>query len=143
MDIHSKEGTKVVFVETDVSQAQISYGNHSDPCGVLEVGKIYTIQKTDVRSGHTKVYLKEFQGMSFNSVWFRDINVEDVQLMLDTLMFYGDPDSYSAITLLLDPPCGDFAYDFDSETEPLSGKYNRKMPGRQAREALEKIFNKY
>jgi len=138
MNIYAEKGTKVIFVETNVSQAQINYGGHTDPRNILEVGKIYTIQKTDVRSSHTKVYLEEFKDIHFNSVWFRDITTEDIQLMLDVIMFYGDPDIYFAISFLIDPPCGDFIYDFDDEYD----EYDRRMPGAKARKVLSKILNK-
>lgn len=48
---------------------------------------------------------------------------------LEAVEFYADPDTYFAIGIFPDPPCGDFIEDF-SETE-LGYK-----PGRMAREAL-------
>lgn len=39
----------------------------------LEVGKIYYLTDLDMGSWHTDVYLEEFEGLSFNSVLFEEI----------------------------------------------------------------------
>ena len=70
MDINSTPGTIVTFIEDDVIQPQIMWGHHTDPRGVLEVGKKYTVSKTEVHGSYTKVFLVGYEGMSFNSVWF-------------------------------------------------------------------------
>lgn len=70
MEIDAKKGTKVKFIEDDVSTHQINWGGHDDPSGILSIGAEYTIDYTDVRSSHTKVFLQEFPGKQFNSVWF-------------------------------------------------------------------------
>jgi len=70
MDIYAKPGTKVKFVEDDVSEAQINWGGNDDPRGVLVVGQEYTIDHTEVHSQHTKVFLEEHPGKIFNCVWF-------------------------------------------------------------------------
>lgn len=70
MNIYAKAGSKVKFTESDPSRAQINWGSHDDPTGILVVGNDYTIDRTDVRSSHTKVFLKEHPGKQFNSVWF-------------------------------------------------------------------------
>lgn len=56
-----------------------------------------------------------------------------IERLRAALEFYADPDTYSAITLFPDPPCGKFVDDFSRET---SGNYNRPMPGKRARAAL-------
>jgi hypothetical protein len=38
----------------------------------LSIGNIYTIEETEVDNWHTDVYLKEFPGIAFNSVFFED-----------------------------------------------------------------------
>lgn len=80
MDIYVKKGTRVRFIEKNPSTHQIRWGSHSDP-SVLEIGKEYTIEETDVRSSHTRVYLQEFPGEYFNSVWFEMVDnySEDVK----------------------------------------------------------------
>ena len=72
MNIYAEEGTRVVF-KGDASQSQIQWGGHQDPTGLLVPGETYTIDRIEVRSYHTKVYLVDYQGKSFNSVWFDEI----------------------------------------------------------------------
>ena len=70
MDIYSKKGTKIRFIGCDESQHR--YGSHTGDYLKLEIGGVYTVKETDVRSSHTKVYLEEWGG-SFNSVCFEQI----------------------------------------------------------------------
>jgi hypothetical protein len=72
MDIYAKEGTKVKYIEDYVGDASVNWGSHEDPRGVLKDGKIYTIDRTEVHSWHTKVFLKGYEDKSYNSVWFED-----------------------------------------------------------------------
>lgn len=72
MDIYAKHGTKVIFTG-DVSQAQINWGGNDDPNGLLEKGKVYTLDYTEVHSYHTKVFLMEFPSKQFNPVWFEEV----------------------------------------------------------------------
>jgi len=51
------------------------------------------------------------------------------------LEFYADPETYFALMIVADPPCGDFANDFtDVWWEPAQD--HKPMPGARAREAL-------
>ena len=61
---------KVKFIEKNVGDSQVRWGSHEDPKNLLEVGKEYEIAYADVRSSHTKIFLKDFPMASFNSVWF-------------------------------------------------------------------------
>lgn len=70
MDIYSKKGTIVKFIEKEVSQDQINFASCDNPEGLLEFNKKYTVENVNVFGWHTVVYLKEFPGKSFNSVWF-------------------------------------------------------------------------
>lgn len=72
MEIDAKPGTKVKYTG-DVSQTQINWGSHTDPRKILVPDKIYTIDRTEIHSYHTKVFLEECPGYSFNSVWFDEI----------------------------------------------------------------------
>ena len=57
------------------------------------------------------------------------------QRLREALAFYADPDTYFAIAFWPDPPCGDFIEDFSEDHgDPF---YNRAMPGRTARDALQ------
>ena len=73
MNIYAKEGTKVKFINDHVTEDNIKWGSHSNPEGLLKDGKTYTIDRTEVHSWHTKVFLKEVSNTSFNSVWFEEI----------------------------------------------------------------------
>lgn len=61
---------------------------------------------------------------------------EENRRLREALEFYADPETYHAIMILADRPCGDFADDFsqDEITEDLG--YERPMPGKYAREVL-------
>jgi hypothetical protein len=39
----------------------------------LEIGKEYTVEKTEVESYHTNVWLEEFPDVKFNSAYFEDV----------------------------------------------------------------------
>lgn len=63
--------------------------------------------------------------------------------LVNALMFYADPDTYFAISVLPDPPCGGFADDFGEieyfdDQDQLVETVLR--PGEHARSALEDIF---
>ncbi len=72
MDIYAKEDTKVIF-KGNVTEEQIKWGGHADPTEFLIEGKEYTVDYTKIHSWHTKVFLKEFPHLSFNSVWFETV----------------------------------------------------------------------
>lgn len=55
-----------------------------------------------------------------------------IDRLREALEFYANPETYFAIALLTDPPCGDFATD-ESETNTELGI----RPGKRAREALK------
>jgi len=54
-----------------------------------------------------------------------------IEQLTDALYFYADADTYFAVAFGFDPPCGDFADDFEFNAE-----YGREMPGERARAAL-------
>ena len=56
---------------------------------------------------------------------------QNTKILIETLQFYADPDTYFAIGFFPDNPCGDFINDFD----------NTGKPGAFARQTLEKYFN--
>lgn len=62
---------------------------------------------------------------------------EIIDELSEALWFYGNPDSYFAITFLNDSPCGEFMEDFDKEHEFID--YIKPMPGKLARQILKKI----
>lgn len=60
----------------DVNDAQVRWGSHDDPRGLLIPGGIYAVESVEVHTNHTKIFLAAFPGKSFNSVWF-DIDLEE------------------------------------------------------------------
>lgn len=71
MDITTPPGTKVKFVERNVSDAQVRWGDNADPRDVLMPGNKYTVERVERYPQHAYVYLKEYPGLAFNSVWFK------------------------------------------------------------------------
>jgi hypothetical protein len=65
----SLPGTKVRFVEKNPD----SYGISKESAKLLTLNDIYTVDRTEVFSWNTEVYLKEFPGEVFNSVWFTEV----------------------------------------------------------------------
>lgn len=61
---------KAKFIEENVSENQIRWGNNADPRDILKLGQFYEIDRIDVHSQSTGIFLKEFPGKKFNSVWF-------------------------------------------------------------------------
>jgi len=62
-----KKGDLVRYIGT--SDAQVNWGANSDPRGVLIEGDCYHVEKVEVHSWHTKLYLRGIPG-KFNSVSF-------------------------------------------------------------------------
>ena len=70
MNIYAKEGDRVRCIS--LNEASMRWGSNDDPRGRLELGKVYTVDFTEVHSWHTKVYLKEFPDFKFSSAHFED-----------------------------------------------------------------------
>jgi len=64
-------GTYVKFIGCD--KERIAWGNNSDPTGILIVGDKYYVEKVEMHSQHTKIFLRGVSG-SFNSVCFEKVN---------------------------------------------------------------------
>lgn len=71
MDIHAKQGTKVIVTEDSIKNGYDCVEKHAREH--LKVGKTYTISSTNVNGWNTNVYLEEFPDEVFNSVSFVDI----------------------------------------------------------------------
>lgn len=68
MNIYAEEGHKVVF-----SNPNAGLFIHQEMAAKhLTVGETYTVDYTDVGGWSTDVYLKEVDGVRFNSVLFED-----------------------------------------------------------------------
>lgn len=69
MNIYAEHGDKVIC-----STFAAGYDYHKEVAAkYLKAGKEYTIEKTVVDNWHTDVYLQEFPGVKFNSVFFEDV----------------------------------------------------------------------
>ena len=76
MNIYALKGHKV-----KVSNLSGGYEYHREVANKhLTIGNHYTIEKTDVDSWNTDVYLKEIPGIAFNSVYFEDTEDQDSSL---------------------------------------------------------------
>ncbi len=53
-------------------EMEIRWGDNDDPRGLLESGETYTIMLEEAHTWHTHVYLQEFPGKAFNSIWFKE-----------------------------------------------------------------------
>ncbi len=69
MNIYALEGFKVRCATLEAG-SEYQRKHHSK---LLEVGKEYTVERTEVHSLMTDVFLKEFPGEVFNSVFFEDV----------------------------------------------------------------------
>ena len=65
-----KPGDEVKYV--GCYSAQIKWGGHTDPRGVLKGSATYIVESVSVRSWHTKIYLAGFTG-HFNSACFKKV----------------------------------------------------------------------
>ena len=63
----------IKYVQRIASIAQINWGGHDDPNGLLNPGTEYELEGVYEHSSYTTIHLKEFPGKKFNSVWF-DMN---------------------------------------------------------------------
>ena len=61
-----------------------------------------------------------------------------VKILTKALHFYADPNSYFAIGILSDGPCGEFAGDFSTTYDNFGEKTWK--PGKLARETIVKVF---
>lgn len=56
-----------------IVQNPITCGVSESNAKLLKLGKTYTVERIEEHSWHTKVFLKEFPGVEFNSVWFEEV----------------------------------------------------------------------
>ena len=71
---------KVKYNQSKVCKENINWGSHINPIGTLRDGEIYEIEREEVHTWHTKIFLKGVNG-SCNSVWFDKIT-EDTHYCL-------------------------------------------------------------
>lgn len=67
---HFKSGDKVRY--TGSIEEQVRWGNNDNPVGILIKGDTYFVERVEVHTWHTKLYLRGVYG-KFNSVCFEKI----------------------------------------------------------------------
>jgi hypothetical protein len=67
---------------------------------------------------------------------FSGVAQAETEPLREALEFYADPETYHAIAILGDRPCGEFADDMSVDFWTKNCGYDRPMPGKRAREAL-------
>lgn len=88
MNIYAKEGTRVKGIFDGAGNVIHGYDHDKEVARIhLKPNFIYTIDSTEVHSWSTKVFLKEFPGIAFNSVHFEEVErtftIEDIKLVWD------------------------------------------------------------
>jgi len=79
MNIYALEGFNVTVAQ-DPGNGSVRGGDESDKELVgkyLEVGREYTVERTEVHGWHTEVFLREVPGVAFNSTNFEDVHEQD------------------------------------------------------------------
>lgn len=77
MNIYAADGFKVIVTEESVLN-----GTSQDREKVeeyLKIGEVYTVAGTSVSKNHTKVRLREFPGVFFNTVNFEDVESQSAE----------------------------------------------------------------
>ena len=65
-----KAGDKVRY--TGSIEEQVRWGNNDNPVGILIEGDVYYVERVEVHTWHTKLYLRGVYG-KFNSVCFEKV----------------------------------------------------------------------
>ncbi len=65
-----KSGDKVRY--TGSIEEQVRWGNNDNPTGVLIEGDVYYVERVEIHTWHTKLYLRGVYG-KFNSVCFEKV----------------------------------------------------------------------
>ena len=69
MNIYARDGDLIIFNHPNAGYDP----DQKKARELLTIDSIYTVERTEVDSWHTNVYLKEFPGEVFNSVLFDDV----------------------------------------------------------------------
>jgi len=64
-------GIKVKYIG-NVCEESINWCDYDDPRDILNEGCIYEIERKEIHTWHTNIFLKNIDGC-FNSVWFEEI----------------------------------------------------------------------
>lgn len=75
MNIFAIKGYEVIYTGKNGYDLDLEHANE-----YLEIGEKYTIDYTVVGGSHTSVYLIEVPNTSFNSVHFKEVNEQPIEL---------------------------------------------------------------
>jgi len=56
-----------------IAQNPITFGVNESNAKLLKPGKTYNVERIEEHLWHTKIFLKEFPEIDFNSVWFEEV----------------------------------------------------------------------
>jgi hypothetical protein len=62
-----RKGSRLRFIE----KYPIAWGCPLENAKLLKLGNCYIVERIEVHSWHTKVFLKNYPGKDFNSAWFK------------------------------------------------------------------------
>jgi hypothetical protein len=78
MDIYAQEGHKVIFNKPEAGwDGEVRATKRLMEDGIIELGKIYTVDHVDVGGWTSYVHLKEIPNRDFNTVQFSDLKGDD------------------------------------------------------------------
>lgn len=75
MNIYAVKGYKVIYTGKNGYDLDLKHANE-----YLEIGKEYTVDYTMVSGSYTSVYLVEVPNTSFNSVHFKEVYEQSIEL---------------------------------------------------------------
>ena len=67
-----RKGSKVQFTTKNPT----TWGVSAENAKHLKLYHIYTVERVEIHSWHTKIFLKEVPGIEFNSSWFESVFLE-------------------------------------------------------------------
>jgi len=66
-----KAGDEVRYLGS--TEEQVRWGSNDNPKGLLFEGNVYYVERVEIHSWHTKLYLRGIRGGKFNSVCFEKV----------------------------------------------------------------------
>lgn len=65
--------SKVKYIKHPTKN-QLKGGYYDNPIKLLKIGRVYEIERIEVYSWYTWIFLKKYPDLHFNYIWFEDIN---------------------------------------------------------------------
>lgn len=73
-----------------------------------------------------------FEGVKLD----KETLVVHLNTLIEALAFYSDPETYHAVSVIVDRPCGEFADDFSDNDD-----YDYPKPGKLARDTFKELYS--